>query len=94
MTTFYPDVLEDIRTVSRKPYLNAVTCAASVKADDPSISAYREFEYDVHETIFGALRVGSSAGTKRVDDRTAEWCALSTPRPCLRALAHFFSPSS
>ena len=56
MTTFYPDVLEDIRTVSRKPYLNAVTCAARVKANDPSISAYKELEYDVHETIFGALR--------------------------------------
>jgi hypothetical protein len=96
MTTFYPDVLEDIRTVSRKPYLNAVTCAARVKADDPSISAYKEFEYDVHETIFGALRVDSSVGTKPVRETTAEmrFCSLSTPRPCLRVLAHLFSRSS
>ena len=96
MTTFYPDVLEDIRTVSRKPYLNAVTCAARVKADDPSISAYKEFEYDVHETIFGALRVDSSVGTKPVHETTAEmrFCSLSTLRPCLRALSHLFSPSS
>ena len=56
MTTLYPFILDDIRTVSRKAYLNAVTCAAKVKINIPSISAHKEFEYDVHETIFGALR--------------------------------------
>jgi len=56
MNTFYPDVLEDIRTVSRKPYLNAVTCAAKVKIDTPSISAHKEFEYEQHQTDHGTLR--------------------------------------
>ena len=57
MHRFYPYVLDDIRTVSRKLYLNAVTCAAKVKIDTPSISAHKEFEYEIHETNFGKLRI-------------------------------------
>jgi hypothetical protein len=55
MHRFYPYVLDDIRTVSRKLYLNAVTCAAKAKIDTPSISAHKEFEYEVHETGRGTL---------------------------------------
>ena len=56
MDRFYPYVLDDIRTVSRRPILNAVTCAAKVKIDTPSISAHKEFEYEQHQTDHGTLR--------------------------------------